>query len=69
MQEILTVEQVAQELQVNVKTVYQLIKSKRLKAANIGTSRKANWRIERKDLNDFLAHGKADLSREKDDAG
>lgn len=60
MADILTVEQVAQELQVNVKTVYQLIKSKRLKATNIGTSRKINWRIERKDLNDFLAQGKTD---------
>jgi excisionase family DNA binding protein len=60
MMEILTVEQVAQELQVNVKTVYQWIKSKRLKATNIGTKRKASWRIERKDLNDFLAQGRAD---------
>lgn len=58
MQEILTVEQVAKELQVNVKTIYQLIKDKRLKAANIGTKRKAIWRIERKDFDDFLAQGK-----------
>jgi excisionase family DNA binding protein len=58
MADILTVEQVAQELQVNVKTVYQWIKDKRLKAANIGTPRKANWRIERRDLDEFLAQGK-----------
>lgn len=58
--DILTVEQVAQELQVNVKTVYQWIKSKRLKATNIGTKRKANWRIMRKDLEDFLAQGRMD---------
>jgi excisionase family DNA binding protein len=58
--DILTVEQVAQELQVNVKTVYQWIKSKRLKATNIGTKRKAYWRIPRKDLEDFLAQGKMD---------
>jgi excisionase family DNA binding protein len=60
MMDILTVEQVAQELQVNVKTVYQWIKSKRLKATNIGTKRKAHWRIIRKDLEDFLAQGKMD---------
>ena len=58
--DLLTVEQVAQELQVNVKTVYQWIKSKRLKATNIGTERKANWRIRRKDLDDFLAQGSMD---------
>ena len=60
MADILTVEQVAQELQVNVKTVYQWIRDKRLKATNIGTKRKANWRIERKDFEDFLAQGKTD---------
>lgn len=60
MMDILTVEQVAQELQVNVKTVYQWIKGKRLKATNIGTKRKANWRITRKDLEDFLAQGRMD---------
>jgi excisionase family DNA binding protein len=42
MTEILTVEQVAQELQVNTKTVYLWIKEKRLKATNIGTKGKAN---------------------------
>jgi excisionase family DNA binding protein len=60
MADILTVEQVAQELQVNVKTVYQWIRDKRLKATNIGTKRKANWRIERRDLEDFLAQGRSD---------
>jgi excisionase family DNA binding protein len=60
MTNILTAEQVAEELQVNVKTVYQWIKEKRLKATNIGTKRKSNWRIERKDLEDFLAQGKMD---------
>jgi excisionase family DNA binding protein len=57
MTEILTVEQVAQELQVNPKTVYQWIKEKRLKATNIGTRTKANWRIRRQDLNEFLDQG------------
>lgn len=57
MTEILTVEQVAQEVQVNAKTVYQWIKDKRLKATNIGTKGKANWRIKRQDLNDFLEKG------------
>lgn len=60
MTDLLTVEQVAQELQVNVKTVYQWIKDKRLRATNIGTQRKANWRIARKDLDDFLSRGKTD---------
>ncbi|QBD82209.1 DNA-binding protein [Ktedonosporobacter rubrisoli] len=60
MTDLLTVEQVAQELQVNVKTVYQWIKAKRLKATNIGTKNRANWRIERKDLENFLDEGKTD---------
>jgi len=60
MTEILTVEQVAQELQVNTKTVYQWIKEKRLKATNIGTKGKANWRVKRQDLNDFLEKGSTD---------
>ena len=60
MTEILTVEQVAQELQVNAKTVYQWIRDKRLKATNIGTKGKANWRIKRQDLNDFLEKGSTD---------
>jgi excisionase family DNA binding protein len=61
MAEILTVEQVAQELQVNTKTVYLWIKEKRLKATNIGTQKKANWRIKRQDLNDFLEKGSTDV--------
>ncbi len=60
MTEILTVEQVAQELQVNAKTVYQWIREKRLRATNIGTKGKANWRIKRQDLNDFLDKGSTD---------
>src|SRR5712691_3310344 len=60
MTEILTVEQVAQELQVNTKTVYQWIREKRLRATNIGTKGKANWRIKRQDLNDFLDKGSTD---------
>jgi excisionase family DNA binding protein len=61
MTEILTVEQVAQELQVNTKTVYLWIKEKRLKATNIGTQKKANWRIKRQDLNGFLEKGSTDV--------
>lgn len=60
MTEILTVEQVAQELQVNAKTVYLWIKEKRLKATNIGTRTKANWRIRRQDLNEFMEKGSTD---------
>lgn len=60
MTDVLTVDQVAKELQVNPKTVYQLIRDKRLKATNIGTEKRANWRINRKDLNDFLNQGQAD---------
>ena len=60
--EILTVKQVAQELQVNIKTVYQWIEEKRLKAANIGTRGRPNWRIKRQDLNDFLDRGSKEPS-------
>jgi excisionase family DNA binding protein len=55
--EILTVEQVANEVQVSEKTVYNWIRAGRLKATNIGTKRKANYRIRREDLNDFLSKG------------
>ena len=55
--EFLTVDQVADALQVNTKTVYQWIKEKRLKASNIGTKRKAIWRIKREDFNSFLEQG------------
>jgi excisionase family DNA binding protein len=55
--EILTVEQVANEMQVSEKTVYTWIKAGRLKATNIGTKRKANYRIRRADLDEFLSQG------------
>lgn len=57
MTNILTVEQVAAEMQVSEKTVYSWIRAKRLRATNIGTRRKANYRVLRADLDAFIANG------------
>lgn len=45
----MTVKEVAEYLVVHERTVYRLIKAKRLKAANIG-----GWRITAEDLQDFI---------------
>lgn len=57
MNTVLTVEQVAKELQVSERTVYQYIKDGRLKATNIGTAKRGTWRINREDLDKFLGRG------------
>lgn len=49
----LTVEQVASELQVHKKRVYQWIQEKELPAMDLGSSNKHNYRISRADLNEF----------------
>lgn len=45
----LTVKKVAKYLVVHPRTVYRLIKAKKLKATNIG-----GWRITHEDLQDFI---------------
>lgn len=56
-EEYLSAEDIARTLRVNVKRVYQWIKDGRLKATNIGTERRPNYRITRKALQDFLDQG------------
>jgi excisionase family DNA binding protein len=50
---LLTLEQVAEYLQVHRDTVYTLLRSGRLKGFQLG-GRKASWRIGENDLRDFL---------------
>lgn len=49
----LTVEQVAKELQVNKKRVYQWIHEKALPAIDLGNSSKHVYRVSRTDLDTF----------------
>jgi excisionase family DNA binding protein len=49
----LTVEQVASELQVHKKRVYQWIQEQELPAMDLGSDRKHNYRISRADLDEF----------------
>ncbi len=49
----LTVEQVAKELQVHKKRVYEWIHEGELSALDLGSSRKHNYRISRSDLEEF----------------
>lgn len=51
---LLTVDEVAKELRVNPRKIYQLIQSGELIAANIGTEDRKIFRIARSDLNAFL---------------
>jgi excisionase family DNA binding protein len=53
-EEYLSAEDIARTLRVNIKRVYQWIKDGRLKATNIGTEKRPNYRITRKALQDFL---------------
>jgi excisionase family DNA binding protein len=50
---LLTLEQVAEYLQVHRDTVYTLLRSGRLKGFQLG-GRKASWRIGQDDLREFL---------------
>ena len=49
----LTVEQVASELQVHKKRVYQWIQERAIPAMDLGSSSKHNYRISRVDLDEF----------------
>ena len=51
LQDIMTPEQVADYLQMNIDTVYRLIRSRKLPAAKIGRS----YRIPKEDVDAFLA--------------
>ena len=49
----LTVQQVADELQVHKKRVYQWIQQKELPATDLGNSNKHNYRVNRSDIEEF----------------
>lgn len=52
--DLMTVDEVAKELRVNSRKVYQLVQSGELVAANIGTGERKIFRIARSDLEAFL---------------
>ncbi len=52
--DLMTVDEVAKELRVNSRKVYQLVQSGELVAANIGTGERKIFRITRSDLEAFL---------------
>jgi excisionase family DNA binding protein len=61
MREVMTPEQVAQYLQLNIDTIYRLIRQHKLAAAKIGRS----YRIPRDDLETFLmTHSNKDKVRQ-----
>ena len=53
-EQLMTVDEVARELRVNPRKVYQFIQSGELAASNIGTEDRKIFRITRADLNAFL---------------
>ncbi len=55
-QRYLTVEEIAQEMRVTDETVRRWLRSGQLVGLNLG--RKAGWRIERPDLEDFIQRSK-----------
>ena len=52
-EEVLTAEQVANELKVNIRRVYKWIQNAELLATDLGTPARHNYRINRSDLEDF----------------
>ena len=52
-EEVLTAEQVAEELKVNIRRVYKWIQNGELLATDLGTPARHNYRIQRTDLEDF----------------
>ena len=52
-EEVLTANQVATELKVNIRRVYKWIQGAELLATDLGTSARSNYRISRSDIEDF----------------
>jgi excisionase family DNA binding protein len=52
-EEVLTAQQVADELKVHIGRVYKWIQDGELIATDLGTSARHNYRINRSDLEDF----------------
>lgn len=60
LEEVLTAEQVAEELKVNIRRVYKWIQSRELIATDVGTPARHNYRIQRSDLEDFRRRRRTD---------
>ena len=58
---LLTIEDVAKQLQCNISHVSRLISSKRLVAVNIGNQRRKRWRVRPEDLDAFF-HGRTNIA-------
>jgi excisionase family DNA binding protein len=63
---LLTVDQVAEYLRVHRDTVFNLIRSGRLKALQLG-GRKAGWRLTEEDVAAFVAERKAETEKNRSD--
>lgn len=50
-----TVQEIADVLKVDKRTILSLIKNKKLSATNVGTAKKAHWRIYEGQYRKFLA--------------
>jgi len=59
-EEVLTAEQVADELKVNIRRVYKWIQDGELLATDLGSPARPNYRISRSDLEDFKRQRRTD---------
>jgi excisionase family DNA binding protein len=59
-EEVLTAEQVADELKVNIRRVYKWIQDGELLATDLGSPARPNYRIGRTDLEDFKRRRRTD---------
>jgi excisionase family DNA binding protein len=57
MEEIFTVEEVAERLKVKAKTVRGWLGSGKLRGTKLGTSRKTGWRIRESEVERFVDEG------------
>ena len=65
-EEVLTAQQVADELKVHVGRVYKWIQDGELVATDLGTPARHNYRINRSDLEDFKRRRRTDQRLQDD---
>jgi excisionase family DNA binding protein len=66
-EEVLTAQQVANELRVHIGRVYKWIQDGELVATDLGTPARHNYRINRSDLEDFKRRRRTDQKRQDDE--
>lgn len=66
-EEVLTAQQVADELKVHIGRVYKWIQEGDLVATDLGTLARHNYRINRSDLEDFRRRRRTDQRRQDDE--